>query len=157
MGLRQELFEEPISALKFRELIRITPRTTVRESITKMRAASLGCCVVVDDHARPIGMFNEKMLMKLMTLQPQALDDRVETFMTRRMAVMYPDEPIAKLINILQQKKLRWVCVCDRQTDEPIAITGPKGVMEYVVDHFPRQVLVQSMTSKMHVDEREGA
>jgi hypothetical protein len=39
---------------------------------------------------------------------------------------------------------------------KPIGLTGQKGVIEFIVEHFPRQVKVQMMRSKLYMDAREG-
>ena len=36
-------------------------------------------------------------------------------------------------------------------------LTGQKGLMEYVAERFPRQIKVQMMSSKLHMNTREGA
>ena len=51
------------------------------------------------------------------------------------------------------------VVIGDVLDDEgrPVGLTGQKGVMEYIAEHFPRQGKVQLMESKLHMDHREGA
>ena len=43
-----------------------------------------------------------------------------------------------------------------KMAGRPVALTGQKGVVEYIADHFPRHVLTQSPGAGQP-DEREGA
>jgi hypothetical protein len=36
-------------------------------------------------------------------------------------------------------------------------LTGQKGLMEYVAEHFPGEVIVQRIGCKPYTEEREGA
>ena len=64
-------------------------------------------------------------------------------------------EPIANVIESMQSQKLRFIVVLDEQ-GKAVAITGQKGIMEYIADHFPRQIKVQRMSSDFFTGQREG-
>jgi hypothetical protein len=56
----------------------------------------------------------------------------------------------------MQTKNLRFVVVTD-EDGKAIALTGQKGLMEYVAEHFPQQVMVQRVGVKPYSSQREGA
>ena len=156
MGLREHILNDPVSMLELRELIAVPQGTTVRQAIVLMQEKALGCVVAVDENGKPVGKFTERVLVKILLKGAKALDDPVESHMARAWAVVNNTDPISKVLERMQSRSLRFVVVLDDQ-GKAIALTGQKGVMEYIVDHFPRQVKVQRMQSKVHMDQREGA
>ncbi len=53
-------------------------------------------------------------------------------------------------------KNVRFLCVVDEDR-RVVGLTGQKGLMEYVADHFPRQVMVQRIGCTPFLATREGA
>lgn len=156
MGLRQDILSDPVSVLELRQLIAVKPGTTVRSAIKLMHQHRLGCVVVVDDNNQPMGKFSERLLIKLLVTDPDALDQDISEHMASTWAIVKQSDPIAKVIECMEADKLRFVVVVDEH-GHPVGITGQKGVMEYIAEHFPRQVKVQETEAKLYMDQREGA
>lgn len=156
MGLRHNILNDPVSELALREVIAVKGNITVRQAVDKMREKHLGCVIVLDDENRPLGQFTERLLVKLLLRNPGTLDEPVRQHMASAWAWVENDAPIAKVIQCMEEKKLRFVLVLDKQ-GLPVGLTGQKSVMEYIAEHFPRQIKVQEMESKLYMDEREGA
>ncbi len=157
MGLHKDLSEVPISALSLRRCPTTTPEVRLREAIRIMRRDQLGAIIVVDEDGRPAGMFNENMLTRILDETPDVLDDPIADHMTTHVVCLTRDDPIAKLIATMFQRNLQWVCIVNRE-GRPVSFSGLRGVIEYVADYFPHQVMVQPTTSsKLAMDEREGA
>lgn len=157
MGLRENIDMEPVSALPIRELIQVLPDSTVRQVLAKMREKHLGCVVVVNEYGAPLGQFTERLLIRLLIDGDGNLDQPVSNLMIDVRGCVKQSDPIRKVIDYMQDTGLRFVCVTDDQGKRPIGLTGQKGVMEYIADHFPRAVKSQLMESKLYMDEREGA
>jgi len=156
MGLRENILLERVSDLPLRPLVFMQVDETVRSVLHRMSEGGLGAAITVDADGKPVGMFNEKLLIRLLHENPAAMDQPVGQVMTRNVICVQQGDSIATLIATMQQRKLRWVCVVD-ETGKATALTGLRGAMEYIVDHFPRRVYVQSTKSKLAVDQREGA
>lgn len=156
MALRQEILNEPVSALSLRPLVTFSPDDPVRKVCDAMAEAQLGAAIAVDSSGRTVGMFNEKLLIRLLNENPEAMDEAAEKHMTRNVTCVKTTDTIATLIATMQHRKLRWVCVVD-ESGKATALSGLRGVMEYIVEHVPRWVSVQSMDAKLAMDEREGA
>ncbi len=156
MGLQDNIYEETVADLSLRQLVTIKPTDTVRRACELMKAARLGAAVAVDDAGHPIGMFNEKLLIRLLATTPQSMDDPVSDHMTTNVVTVKTTDSIARLINVMRERQYRWVCVID-PGGKAVSLTGLRGVMEYVVDHFPRSVKVQPINSNLSIEEREGA
>ncbi|MBI1367782.1 MAG: CBS domain-containing protein [Planctomycetes bacterium] len=157
MGLRENILRDPISELTLRPVVAMPRSATVRQTIEAMKRQGIGAAIIVDSDGRAAGMFNEKLLIRLLLESPGSLDEPVEKHMTPRLVTVRESDSIAKLLAIMQEFSLRWVCIIDEQ-GRPTALTGLRGLIEYVVDYFPRQVKVQPI-DKNHVSmrTREGA
>ena len=155
MGLHQDILNQPVSALELRDVILMDRKDTVRDALSRMRAKKLGCVVAVDDQGKPLGKFTERLLVRLLLNHPDVLDHAVGDHLADHWDCVKRTDPITNLIEVMKTKKLRFVVVLDEQ-GLPVSLTGQKGVMEYIVDHFPRPVLVQRMTSEFFTDQREG-
>jgi CBS domain-containing protein len=155
MGLRQDILNAPVTELEWRQLLQIHGDKPVRAAIQLMREKRLGCVVVIGDDGRPLGKFTERDLIRLLLLSPESVDQPVGRSMSGTWGVVKSTDTIGKVIDLMDEMKLRFVIVVD-DAGKPIGLTGQKGVMEYIVDHFPRQVKVQMMESKLFMDQREG-
>ena len=156
MGLRENILSHPVSQLELRPVIAVKPTDSVRQALQQMRDKRLGCVVIVDQDNRPLGKFTERLLIRLLIKDPAALDEPVGDHMAHAWGSVKSGDSIARVIECMEEKKLRFVIVVDDQ-GRPIGLTGQKGVMEYLVEHFPRQIKVQETGSKLYMDDREGA
>lgn len=155
MGLRENILKHSVSELDLREAVTVARDVSVREAVKLMKQHRLGCVVIVDQEDKAIGKFTERCLMRLLVDRPAALDEPVGQCLSADCGAVTMTDPIAKVIEIMQANKSRFVFVLDDQ-GKPVALTGQKGVMAYLADHFPRQVKVQLMKSKLYMDQREG-
>lgn len=156
MGLRADILNQPVSELPLRPLIKVQSGDSIRQAMQKMLQATLGCAVVVDAQGKYLGKFTERRLMAALLQGPQALDGPVDALMFGSQDCVLASDHIALMIQMMESRKLRFIIVVDGE-GRPVALTGQKGVMEYLAEHFPRQVKVQKIASKLHLDEREGA
>lgn len=156
MGLCQSFETEPVGALRLRTALTVSPLATVREAIELMREHQLGCVFVVDRHERPIGMFHERILLRLLDENPGALDDSVARHLDKRCNCVRSDEPIGVALWKVEARDMRFIGVVDAEGCL-VALTGEKGLMEFVADHFPRQVMVARPGMQHQSLQREGA
>ena len=156
MGLRQDILSEPVSRLVLREIIALKPTDTVRHAVATMREKKLGCVVVADADGRPMGKLTERLLIKLLLAGPGKLEEPVSAHMAAVWGTVNLTDPIAKAIRVMQDKSLRFLIVLDGD-GKAVGITGQRGLMEYIVERFPRAVKGQTMDSKLYMDQREGA
>lgn len=156
MGLSQNILTQKVGDLPLRPLILLKDGQTARQVLQQMREREIGAAIAVDAQGKPVGVFNEKLLISLLVNNPAALDEPVVDYMTRNVACVSLNDSVATLIATMQQRMLRWVVVVDAD-GKAVNLTGLRGAMEFVVEHFPRRVLVQPLKSKLAIDEREGA
>ncbi len=156
MGLFDNIISEQLAQLSLRGVLKVDANAIVRDVVDQMKTRSIGAAIIVDQDDKPLGMFNEKILLRLLATSPQSLDDNVESHMTRSVVCINENESIVTLIRIMQDHKLRWICVVDDQ-GKASALTGLRGVIEYVSDYFARSVAVQPLESRIAIQQKEGA
>ena len=153
MGLQENIQNETVRELPLREAITVPPSTTVAEAVERMRGKRLGCVVVTGDDRKPRGTFTEEDLVKMLG-GDQA--DTVDQHLSPEWACVTISSHVSSVLRAMQAKNLRFVVVTD-DDGRVAALTGQKGLMEYVADHFPQQVMVQRVGVKPYSSQREGA
>jgi CBS domain-containing protein len=122
-----------------------------------MREQRLGCVIVVDDDNKPLGIFTEGTLTQLLHVHgSHVIDDVVENRMVRPCPQVKLTDPVDFVVEAMQLKNVRFLCVVDEQ-GRVAGLTGQKGLIEFVADHFPRQIMVQRIGGRPYPIEREGA
>ncbi len=155
MALQQNIATEPVARLDLREPVLCGPAESIREVIVRMRERKLGCVIVVDIDRKPLGMFTEGMLTQLLCGDPSALDDAVGDHVAAQWPWVLDTDPISLVLDAMHTKNVRFIGVVD-DDGRIMGLTGQKGLMEYVAEHFPQQVMVQRVGSPPPA-EREGA
>ena len=156
MGLQEDIRNEPVGTLALRKPVTAAADTTIREAIERMRAGRLGCVVIVDSDNKPTGMFTESMLTQLVAHHPAVVKERLSDHMAQQWPRVKTTDPIDDVLQALHLKNIRFLCVVDDE-GRLVGLTGQKGLMEYVGDHFPGQVMVQRIGGTPFPDKREGA
>ncbi len=156
MGLFENMRTAPVSELTLREVVRISPDASIRDVVNTLRAAELGCAVAVDDDNKPCGLFTEAILRMLLAKDPACLDDQVADHLTTAFPWVKLTDSIEMVLDAMETKNFRFVVVVD-ENGKITGLTGQKGLMEYVAEHFPGEVMVQRIGTKHYPEQREGA
>jgi CBS domain-containing protein len=144
-----------VADLRLRDALRVTPATTVRQAVSLMKSHGIGCVFLTDANDTPQGIFTEAHLLRLLASNPSALSQSVARHVSNHVECIRESSSIQALIELMQSKDLRFVGVTD-DAGRLIGLTGQKGLMEYVAEHYPSQVLV-ARTDHHQCLQREGA
>ncbi len=156
MGLKENMRSDPVSRLNLRDPVVASESSSVREGIQRMRERGLGCVIVIDDQRRPLGILNEGMLRQMLSVNPAVIEAPIRDYMSTSARWVRLTDPVVQVLRAMQNENTRFVGVVD--DDGRLAgLTGQKGLMEYVADHFPEQVSVQRIGQSTHYAQREGA
>ena len=155
MALQENLRNETVDKLKLRQALTARPGSLVRDAVTQMREHELGCVFVVDEDRKPVGVFTESMLTMMIAHHPEQLDDPIEKRMAKRVPWVSIKDPILEVLEAMQLKNIRLLCVVD-ENQRVVGLTGQRGLMEYIAEHFPGEVTVQRIGLPYPAD-REGA
>jgi len=157
MGLHEAVQRETVSEMPLRRALTIKRGAPVRLVVAEMNKRTLGAAIVVDDDQHPVGMFTERLLVRMLDRDPAGLDQPVDDHMidcSRLTARL--DEPVEHIIHIMQNAKIRFICVVD-SNGRVHSLAGLRSLVEWIAEHFPRAVKVQGLEAKLYLDEREGA
>ncbi len=156
MGLYENIRSEPVSRLAIREPVVVGPEVLVRDAVQCMRQQKLGCAIVVDNDRKPIGLFAESKLTRLLSERPTALEDPILMHLDMAWPTVSLTDPISCVLSALEVANIRFLIVVDN-AGRLAGLTGQKGLMEYFAEHFPRQVTVQRIGGHPYPLDREGA
>ena len=156
MGLYENIRAERVSRLSLRDPVVVTEDATVRDAVEQMRLKKLGCAIVVNENREPLGMFSESELTKLLHETPAVTKKPIRTYMKRDWPTVRITDPISFVLDALETRNVRFLMVVDEQ-GQLAGLTGQKGLMEYVAEHFPGQVIVQRIGGSPYPADREGA
>lgn len=155
MGLYQNIQEDKVEDLNLRDPVLARSSDKVRDVVQAMRDQRLGCAILVDDDRKPVGMFTENMLTQIVAKDPGAIEEPVGDHSADHWPQVSLKDPVAAVLDALEIKNVRFLSVVD-EAGRIAGLTGQKGLMEYVADHFP-QVTVQRVGQKAFMKTREGA
>lgn len=155
MGLFENIQEEQVAKLNLREPVTARPDEKLHAAIQAMRKANLGCVIVVDEEHKPVGMFTEGMLTQLVAKGENFTDKTVGDLAVTHWPQVTLTDPVSIVLEALALKNVRFLSVVDSD-GKLVGLTGQKGLMEYVADHFP-QVTVQPVGLNTTMQTREGA
>ena len=77
MGLFENMNSEQVRSLNLRDPVLAKPDDKLRDVIRSMRQHQLGCAILVDGERKPVGMFTESMLTRLIANNPAAIHEAV--------------------------------------------------------------------------------
>lgn len=156
MGLYENMRSEKVSRLALRNPVVVKETSTVREAVEAMRSNKLGCAIVLDSDRMPIGLFPESELTKLLCQDPNVINEPLAKFVKKDWPAVQLTDPIERVLAALESHNVRFLIVVDEQ-GQLAGLTGQKGLMEYVAEHFPGQVNVQRIGGNPYPVNREGA
>jgi CBS domain-containing protein len=157
MGLIENIQRECVRDLPLRDALKVAANVSVQAAVDLMREKQLGCIIVVDDRDIPLGVFTERTVIDLLLQQPGDLADlRLADHLEVDWFCVRADDPLTKVVRAIHEQGARFFCVTDSE-GRAIALTGQKGLMEYIAEHFPQQVMVQRVGGRPGTQTREGA
>lgn len=156
MGLKENFRKESVNKLNLREPVTVNPEATIREAVKGMQSAGVGCVVVVNDEREAVGVYNEAMLRNQLSGPRDFIDQPISDHMATKFPWVMLSYPVETVLDAMQVNNTRFIVVLD-ENKKVCGLTGQKGLMEYIAEHFPREVMVQYVGRKSQDSEREGA
>jgi CBS domain-containing protein len=98
-------------------------------------------CVLVEQGGKLVGIFTERdILTKLVGTGYDPAKVLVDGVMTRDPETLTLDDPIAFAMQLMNVGGFRHVPLVDDER-RPVGILSVKDIVDYLVEHFPRDVL----------------
>ena len=128
-GLASSVMEDDISQLD-QEFLSVSPDTSALEVIRKMKAAGLGCALVLED-GKLVGIFTERDLLNKLT-GPAATSNQtaVSELMSLNPEILSETDSVATAVNKMSMGRYRHIPV--RKADGSYSVTSIKHVLKYI-------------------------
>ncbi|MGD0337803.1 MAG: CBS domain-containing protein [Bacteroidota bacterium] len=160
-GPKNKIFDsrtirEPIRQLGMTKPIVVETGSPVSEAIRLMKDNSVGC-VLVQRKGYLTGIFTERDLLTKLTGTVKDLKTiSIDEVMTPDPEVLQPDDTIAFALHMMAVGGYRHVPIVDGE-NRPVAIVSIRGIVEFLVEMFPDEVLNLPRRPLRKAGEREGA
>jgi CBS domain-containing protein len=135
------LLAEPIRNLHRRAgCVAVPPGTTIGEAARTMKAHRVGC-VLVEERGKLIGIFTERdILTKLVGTGYDPGSATIDGAMTSNPETLTPDDPIAFALQRMSVGGFRHIPLVEG-SGRPVGILSVKDIVDYLAEHFPKEVL----------------
>ena len=155
--LDTRIFREPIKVLLRRPgCVAVPLGTSIGEAARVMKEHRIGC-VLVEDAGKLVGVFTERdILSKLVGTGYDPAKVRVDGVMTTDPETLTPDDPIAFALQLMSVGGFRHIPLVDAES-RPIGVLSVKDIVEYLVEHCPREILNIPPEPGKHARTPEGA
>lgn len=154
MDFQLSLSSECVGATQPDTPVAITPDTPVATVIGLFRAQQQAA-VLVCESDQLVGIFTERDALRLMTDRAD-LSQPVSTAMSDVVATVDPKSTVADAIQLMSEGGYRHLPVVD-SLGKPSGVVAVRGIVHYLVEHFPDAVYTQPPTGDRPPAEREGA
>jgi CBS domain-containing protein len=152
-----EALHAPVTSLRIRNHFAVPPTTTLAEVVATMNREDVGCLAVVDA-GRLVGIITERNLLLEAAPDFENMETRLVTeLMVRDPVCVHRDATLAEALRALHVGRFRHLpLVADN--GEFVAIISVRNILEYIVDHFPGEVLnLPPSPIRGPMNAREGA
>ncbi len=135
-----ETFYEPISKMNLHKPILVKQNQLVKEVVDKLVNNNIGSVVVVDDNEEVVGIVTERDVMLKLALSDKLADKPISEIMTEDPLCLHKEDEIAYVLNNMHVGGYRHIPIVD-DNNKPISVVSIRCVMDYIIDHFPQNVL----------------
>jgi CBS domain-containing protein len=129
--VERSLMEDPVSRLKPRQALTVTPATTVQQAIDLMLSHEIGAVLIVDDAGKLLGIFSER---DLLTKVADPIVDHtarpVTDFMTPDPTTVRATDTLAFVLHQMDVGGYRHLPVL--QERQPLAMISVRDVLRHV-------------------------
>jgi len=130
-GLARPVMEENLSQLD-QEFLGVSPDASASEVIDKMKAARVGCALVLDK-GKLVGIFTERdLLNKLTGKKASPPHAAVKELMSADPETLHETDSVATALNKMSIGRYRHIPV--RKADGTYSVTSIKHVLKYIAE-----------------------
>jgi CBS domain-containing protein len=128
-GLASSVMEDDISQLD-QEFLSVSPGASALEVIAKMKAAGVGCALVLEGRTL-VGIFTERDLLNKLTGRDAKPDTTtVKELMSPNPEILSETDSVATAVNKMSMGRYRHIPV--RKADGSYSVTSIKHVLKYI-------------------------
>jgi len=133
------MLETPISELMHHNPFMVDAEDTVLSAVQEMNKHRVGC-VLVQKAGKLVGIFTERDVLRRVAFQEGNRTWKVDAVMTPKPETLPPTASVALALNKISVDGYRHLPIVDK-TGKAIGIVSVKGIVHFLADFFPRDVL----------------
>src|SRR5262245_31764907 len=149
------LNSETVFDLEPSEGVRVTPTTSVRDTVALMKQRRSGCALVCEG-SKLVGIFTEQDYLRRVVGLGRELDVPISDFMSRNPATIRVSDSIATLVGRIDKGRYRRLPVLNERS-ELVGCVTVRDLVHHLAEHFPAAVYNLAPVSKSIQQNREGA
>ncbi|MBN1488869.1 MAG: CBS domain-containing protein [Phycisphaerae bacterium] len=153
--LRQNLVADRVSRIELATPVSVAPTASVREAITRMRAGHCGYVLLCDGHGLK-GIFTERDLLIRVLGGKADFGAPIAEVATPDPISIHEDDTVRVVIQRMLAGGYRHLPVVDA-SGAPVGVVSVRGLIHYLVEHFPGAVYNLPPTPDQAQEDREGA
>lgn len=138
--LDSDTFKKPVKNIKARKPVVLEIGKTGKDAVELMQQKKVSCVLVVRQGKLAGILTGRDILMKLIGSGKDFDRVRVEEIMTPDPEAFEPDDSIAFVLNAMAVGGYRHVPIVDPD-NKPIAVISMRDIVNFIVEHFPEEVL----------------
>jgi CBS domain-containing protein len=129
--VERSLMEDPVSKLRPRTPVTVTPETTVREAIQVMLSSDIGAVMVVDGQGKLLGIFSERDVLTKVADHAEGYGDLpVRQFMTPKPEAVNARDPLAFALHKMDVGGYRHMPVV--QDGVPVGMVSVRDMLRHI-------------------------
>ncbi len=151
-----ETFYETISKMKLAKVVTVKENETIKSIVNTLVTRNIGSIIVVHDDNTVAGILTERDVMLKLALNNDLADHPVSEIMTEEPLCLHKEDEIAYILNNMHVGGYRHIPIVD-DNNHPISVVSIRCVMDYIIDHFPQNVLNMVGEPFRGTQQRDGA
>ena len=135
-----ESFMEPISTMNLKSVTTLDISVTVKDAVDLLQEKNFGSLLITKNE-KVVGIITERDIMSKVALKGEEVGKLpVSEIMTSDPLTLRKTDEIAYLLNNMHVGGYRHIPIVDAD-DKPLSIASIRCVMDYVIEHFPAEVM----------------
>ena len=158
-SLAKWLRRDKVSALRLRDVCRVSPRDSIEQVVRAMVGCRTGFALVmdgVDGQAKLVGIFTERDFLNRVVAAGLDVSLPVEQVMTSAPKVVRRSGTVHSAVEMMETGGYRHLPVVG-DDGLPVGVLSVKDVVRYLVEYFPARVYNLPPTPDQTQPAREGA
>ncbi len=154
MDFQLNLNTETVRHAGLKEPLCVPPRMSLRDVLVLMRQHNTGCVLICRDE-KVAGIFTQRDVLRLLATEAN-MATPIEDVMARDPVTLHESDTVATAILKMSEGGYRHLPVVD-DDDRPLGLLKVRGIVHFLVEHFPNAIYNLPPEPRLVAQDREGA
>ncbi len=133
-------WEQKIGLVSLQKPAIVKSGTSIKEAVQLMQKKKIGCILVVDENENIIGIATDGDLMHEFVGSTLSGDAAIDNIMSVNPKTADKNATVTEIVEMFYHNKFRHIPVID-ENNKVIGILSVRGLMNYIAEHMPAEVL----------------